>query len=130
MMSYDVQDTLALRRVGYKPYARGRVDGCPVECISFPYPSDDGRQLLIQVRTPEDPTTMRTVSCGEVYIACWPVSVDEGRPLGVDLDIDDRDADDWDFDEDDYEDDDDDLDEDDLDDFIDDDEEDDSDDWE
>jgi len=48
----------ALRQAGYVPYARKLVRGKMLECISYPFPSDDSTSIGIMMRQPDDPTTM------------------------------------------------------------------------
>ena len=47
----------ALVQAGYKPYAGICLADTP-ECISYPFPAEDGHGIGIMVRAKDDPTTM------------------------------------------------------------------------
>lgn len=48
-----------LRNVGYRPYNLIVIEERLVECISYPFPTDDNTGVGIMIREKGDPTTMR-----------------------------------------------------------------------
>jgi hypothetical protein len=62
-MEYTTYDAIALRHRGYQPLARAvdLLTGKTVLLVSYPFPSDTGKALLVNARTAiNDPMSMVT----------------------------------------------------------------------